>query len=236
MRNLAISKYNPDAVELTGLWTDDDTHLWQVPSGAYIHNNVISQESFKIENVHNEYIYSFNKVQGKPKGVSLAADIAHSIDAYVASEMQVRCAYRRIAGIGRIVEAYRTLEKLGHVPKERVVSPVIIPSLNNYEDIFRHLELPTRLQDEQYLKAMGYMLGNLLRTPSFDEVSVFDEFTCLPNFVGHMKQHYINIMAEIADGELASQICSTIVGEQVIIDKISPDLSKEILRGDYAIS
>ena len=49
-------------------------------------------------------------------------------------------------------------------------------------------------------------------------------------------RHYREIMAEIADSDLLADILSEITGETVSINKMSDDLSNDILNSEYMLS
>lgn len=51
-----------------------------------------------------------------------------------------------------------------------------------------------------------------------------------------MRQHYINILAELADSDLLSDVFSQIHGTNGTYTKLSNDLSKYIRQSNYALS
>lgn len=85
----------------------------------------------------------------------------------------------------------------------------------------------------------GYIVREMIRRAKkagFELAHIFDCFTCHPNYAGQVMQMYREIMAEIADMDLLADILSEISGTQVILQKYSTDLSKDILASSYMLS
>ena len=63
-----------------------------------------------------------------------------------------------------------------------------------------------------------------------------DEFKCHPNNLNHLRQHYINIFAEMADADILSMIFSDIFGRKIKYNKFSEELSELIRNSNYALT
>lgn len=84
----------------------------------------------------------------------------------------------------------------------------------------------------------GYINREMIRrgkAKGFQVASVHDDFACSPLYGNELRQHYIDIMCELADSNLLADILSQISGIKVIIDKTTTDLSKYIRESDYPI-
>ena len=70
----------------------------------------------------------------------------------------------------------------------------------------------------------------------FEVAHIFDAFCCHPNHMSKVMQFYREIMAEIADSNLLADILSEISGQAVTVEKLSTDLSADILKSEYMLS
>jgi hypothetical protein len=75
----------------------------------------------------------------------------------------------------------------------------------------------------------------LVHSP-FPVVTVHDEFKCGANHMNHLRQHYINIFAELAESNLLSDLLSQIHGTPCTFKKLSNDLGSKIRGSNYALS
>jgi hypothetical protein len=67
-------------------------------------------------------------------------------------------------------------------------------------------------------------------------VHIHDCFVFSPNYLQIVCQTYREILAEIANSDLLSDILSEISGKYVPVTKHSTDLAKEILNSQYMLS
>ena len=65
---------------------------------------------------------------------------------------------------------------------------------------------------------------------------LLDEFKCHPNHCNHMRQQYINIMAELAESNTLEDILSQIHGVKGSYPKLSDNLGELIRGSNYALS
>ena len=86
-----------------------------------------------------------------------------------------------------------------------------------------------------YLYALKALIERTMEREPFEMLFIHDEFKALANDIQTVRQTYAEIMAEIADSKMLSHILSQIAGEYVEVNKLTPDLSKYILNGNYAI-
>lgn len=64
---------------------------------------------------------------------------------------------------------------------------------------------------------------------------LLDEFKCSPVNMNHLRQHYIDIFAELAESETLSDLLSQIHGRQDTWTKLSAHLGDLIRGGNYAL-
>ena len=82
----------------------------------------------------------------------------------------------------------------------------------------------------------GYIAREMVRRSSFDLVHIHDCFVFSPEYMQDVAQIYRDIMVEIADSTLLSDILSEIKGSYVKVNKLTTTLSKEIANSEYMLS
>jgi DNA-directed RNA polymerase len=85
----------------------------------------------------------------------------------------------------------------------------------------------------------GYVAREMVRrchSMKIDLVHIHDCFVFSPDYLQVVQQTYREILAEIANSDLLSDILSKISGSYVPVTKLSTDLAKEILNSEYMLS
>jgi hypothetical protein len=82
---------------------------------------------------------------------------------------------------------------------------------------------------------VGQLVGTFPKRP-FKVVSIHDCFRCHPNYGNDLRQQYNLQLALIAKSDLLGFLISQIVGRPVNIGKLYPDLHKDIIKTNYALS
>ena len=70
----------------------------------------------------------------------------------------------------------------------------------------------------------------------FALATIHDSFHCLPNHGNEVRQNYIDILCEIADSNLLSDILNNITKSTGTISKYTSNLSSYIALSEYALS
>lgn len=74
------------------------------------------------------------------------------------------------------------------------------------------------------------------RNQGWQVLSIFDDWRASPNHMQKLRQNYVDILCEIADSNILSDILSEIAGEEIIFEKLSDDLSTYIRDAEYPLS
>jgi hypothetical protein len=69
----------------------------------------------------------------------------------------------------------------------------------------------------------------------FPVVTVHDEFKCHPNYMNHLRAHYVSMFQELAHSELLSDILSQIHGKTYHVPKFG-NVVEKIGKANYALS
>ena len=161
-----------------------------------------------------------------------------SIDGFIVREMTRRCNYDQ-------VQFMRVLELLKKRSSQRKLTKV---KLDSIQKIWKDQKMVSLVDleelewndihtfDFEYCDQLIAIVERCLERPSFPVVTIFDEFTCHPNYMNYVRLTYAELMAEISDSTLIEDILSKLYGKPVTIKKMAKSISKEILEGNYAIS
>jgi DNA-directed RNA polymerase len=85
----------------------------------------------------------------------------------------------------------------------------------------------------------GYVAREMVRrchAMGIELVHIHDCFVFSPDYLQTVSQMYREILAQIADSDLLSDILSEISGTYIPVTKMSDDLSKDILNSEYMLS
>lgn len=224
------------------------SHQWQLPDGYEAKVKVMQKVETRIEVDeldHATFGYEYYVNQGTSKGLANAANVVHSVDAYV-----LRCIHRRCNYDADMVNEKAELMReelherhLGDTP-EKVSDPAMAYYLDLYErsGMADVVSLPyinrssLRSLPTVYIQELLKIVDSMLVHSPFEVVTVHDEFKCHANHMNYLRQHYINIFAEMADAHILDMILSDIFNTSVSYDKLSNNLSEYIAQSNYALT
>ena len=224
-------------------------HSWKLPDGFTAHVKVMQSVEHRIEVDelnHSTFEYTYLTNLGERRGVKNPANIIHSVDGYILRSLIRRCSYdsTRAIHVNNCIDDVlieRALDNayLANGPTEEVLyykeqyersgiaDIVILP----YLDYGQCHALST-----EHLKGLRDILCTMRDHKPFDIIAVHDEFKCHPNNMNHLRSHYRDILAELADSDLLSDLLSQVNGIEGTYEKLTPDLSKYIRQSNYSLS
>lgn len=220
--------WNPEAL----------SHDWILPDNFHVHVKVMAQVK---ETVHfmNEPYDVFYKVNAPvEEGRSLGANTIHSLDGMIVREITRRCDFDvdKVLivtgaihnphpggmGIGRHDDAMVEL-LWGHYQRTDYLSARILD----------HLDLSNiGLVDK---KVVWELIESLPEKP-FKVIAVHDCFRVLPNYGNDLRWQYNNQLMLIAKSNILQDLLSQITGRELQIGKLDPNMWKDILHTNYALS
>lgn len=225
-------------------------HGWKLPDGYDARIKVMEKVEARIEVDeldHATFTYEYHENIGSKQGLSNAANVVHSLDAYVLRSIHRRCNYdvEVVENALELIDmtlAYRNLSNIdlpGELPtgkiayyveqyfRSEMADVVILPYIT--ESSVR--QLPTDL-----LESLQTILTQMKEYAPFPVITIHDEFKCHPNHMNHLRQQYIFIMAELAESNVLSDILTQIHGHTGKWIKKSKDLGNKIRMSNYALS
>jgi DNA-dependent RNA polymerase len=234
-------------------------HEWTLPDGFHAQVKVMQTKEIRIEVDeldHASFTYDYKENEGAKKGLSNVANVTHSMDAYVVREMHRRCNYNHLSieYVAGCIEL-EMLERLLYPGRTQltVESDLYgwtisldskIPYYQNHYDrsgmasavILPCIDVDTvRVLSTKHLEALASIAQSMLLHKPFPLITVHDEFKAHANNINHVREHYKEILAEIADSTVLNDLLSQIHGVPGQFNKLSNDLGDKIRGSAYAL-
>lgn len=224
---------------LLNLWRPSAlSHDWVMPDNFHVHVKVIDHETtlatFLEETVHVE-----SKVN-KPmeKGLSIGANLVHSIDGMVVREISRRCSYDP-AHMINLIEMIMHSSYERHVKGDREKDKLAKILWQHYEKSGFLSARILELLDEKNMALFDYsVILKLIKTlpeKPFPVLAIHDCFRVHPNYGNDLRRQYNQLLHEIAKSNILAYLASQIALDDVIAPKFD-DISDAILESNYALS
>lgn len=224
------------------------SHQWVLPDGFDARIKVMAKKEARIEVDeldHATFTYEFYENQGSKKGLSNAANLTHSVDAYILRCMHRRLNYDRqaVEHAAALLEMEMIARSLGqmtqptdpqdpaakyiaHYERSGVADVVILPYLTSEN---------TRYLSKKHLDKLAEIVNGMLQYQPFELVTIHDEFKSHPNNVNWVRWQYKEILADIADSNLLDDLLSQIHGFSGTFNKLSTNLGDVIRNSNYGL-
>jgi hypothetical protein len=250
----ALNHIAPGAIalleKLIAMWNPNALfHRWTLPDGGVANVKVMVPKTTRIEVdelEHTTFTYQYEDNEPTERGLSLAANLIHSCDAYLLRSVIRRCNYNvervtvlNCAITNELLERQLGVEAadfsgsdeslsyyMGNYARSGVVDLVILPYLDE--------NLVTILPTE-YLTKLNSILAMMLEHKPFTVITVHDSYAASPNNLNHLRKHYRNVLADMAESDMLSDLLTQIDGSTINVNKLDPTLHKTIRNSSYAI-
>jgi len=208
------------------------SHEWVLPDGFEAKCKVMDAVDVKVEIDeldHMTFTHRFYENVGTESGLSIAANIVHSIDGMLVREMNRRCNYNpaQLTRVHELLDEYLQDIEIAVVDTSEFVSLKLVDEINHTNLVSYSFSTLIRLKA---------MIEKCLTHKPFPVVCVHDEFKCHPNNMQRLRETYRDMFCELADSELLSDLLSQVRGYHVHINKFEPNLSTYIANSNYALS
>lgn len=225
-------------------------HCWQLPDGYEAKVKVMQavEDRIEVDELdHASFTYRYYVNEGQKKGLSNAANVVHSVDAYVLRCVHRRCNYDsdEVWYVGTEIYSEQLHRKDGIRQRNLSKADAAVKYyIDLYERtlmadavIFPYITKDTvQALSDEHLKKLADIVESMVQHKPFEVVTIHDEFKCHPNNMNHLRQHYINILAELAEADVLTDVLNTIYGSAAgSYEKLSNDLGKKIRQGNYAL-
>lgn len=213
---------------------------WVLPDNYHVHVKVMRQCK---EVIHflNEPVDTFYKVNAPiEEGRSLGANTIHSIDGMMVREITRRCDYRPevIKEIQRLVFTHWEAPQPSY--EDTQDNRLVLTLWQHYLDSgYLSARILDHLNEDNFSmvdRAIIQELLDSLPVKPFKVISVHDCFRCLPHYANDLREQYNRQLMLIARSNLLQFLLSQIMGRPLTIGKLDPDLWKDVMVSNYALS
>lgn len=225
-------------------------HQWRLPDGFLARVRVKEDVEVRIEVdelSHASFTYQFKDYKGTEYGISLPANVTHSVDAYILRCMHRRCNYDYKLTKQALTIIVSVLHARNHFD-DGCYEALVDNKMQYYAKLFEQTNIadiviiPYLTHEKAYqlstphLEKLLNIIESMLQHDPFEIVTIHDEFKCHPNNMNHLRQHYINIFAELAESKVLESIMNQITGCNGTYKKLSNNLGQLIRQSNYALS
>lgn len=224
-------------------------HEWTLPDGFHARVRVKETVSCrpKIDELGGaSFTYVYKEYMGTETGISLPANVTHSVDAYVLRCVVRRCNYNR-KRIEYALDAIQTelMFRNGEKPRTELKQDT---KLAYYVDLYNRTGMPdivivsyidyqnTDQLSTSHMCKLRDIMNMMIAHQPFPVVTNHDEFKCHPNNMDHVRLHYREIFAQLAESKVLQSIMNEITGNpNGKYKKRSNNLGNLIRQSNYAI-
>lgn len=219
------------------------SHDWIMPDNFHVHVKVMESISNSVDFMGHSYEIVSKVNMPTPTGLSLPANITHSIDGMVPRELSRRCQFmpsKKVEVMELILTtpdhtAERNIERSSDSRMVQILLKRAASSGFLSARILDHINEDTiHLCDANQRELIWKLLESMPEKP-FKVLSVHDCFRVHPNYANDLRTQYNQVLYEISKSNLLEYIASQIIGEAVIVNK-RDDISAAILEANYALS
>lgn len=224
------------------------SHQWVLPDGFDARIKVMKRVESRIEVDeldHATFTYEFYENQGSKAGLSNAANLVHSVDAYILRCMHRRCNYDRptIEQAATLIEIEMIERTLGNTrtpgrPGGKAGYYVDLYNRSSVADVIivQYLDEDNiTLLSQKHLEELAEIVNGMLQYQPFELVTIHDEFKAHANNMNWVRWQYKEILALLAKSNLLDDLLSQIHGVPGTFPKLSNNLGELIQNSNYAL-
>ncbi|WP_432481735.1 DNA-directed RNA polymerase [Moraxella sp. ZY200743] len=220
-------------------WDENrDSYIWVMPDNHTVYIPVMVQKQTKLNVQANNTRFSISTIyyeQGcQETGLSNAANVVHSIDAYVLRSLVRRCNYDKDKVLkfkALNAQVPPTTVEQYHWVNDRYNATRIADMAMIYA-----LDANTLPMINQACRdALNALCDHVLEYEAFEVVTVHDSFACHPNHVQRLRQQYNEILASLYESSILEDILSQLYQEDITIDVGEKIHAQAIRNSNYAI-
>lgn len=228
LNQACLAIWNPDAI----------SYDWVMPNNFHVHIKVMANVSETVHFLDKPYEVNYTVQMPIEKGRSLCANMTHSVDGMVVAEMKSRCGYdKEHVDMLRSLCNHNSGKRIGFGSEKDTMVAII---WNHYKDSgflsVRILDFLDANNIDLVERSIIAQLIDTLPKKPFDIISVHDCFRCLPNYGNDLRRQYNQVLSDIARSDMLSFLMSQIMKRPVKLEKADPELWKDILEANYALS
>lgn len=224
--------------DIQSCWQSGESfHRWEMFDGHTVYIPVVQDIESKVEIDTLDgmsFTHRHRVIQGTDTGISLAANLTHSVDAYVVREVVRRASYN----LFRVEQLAKLFAKvMGKVDLD-APCPMDITRVISTDRIYNLISKESYSEyTEGELHHINYRLHSMLRKQPYKVLPIHDSFAQHPNFCNATRHNYANILTEIAATDSIQFILRQITGDyDLVYEKDDGELWKIIQNSNYALT
>lgn len=227
-------------------WNSNATEHVIVAPDAFVGKIPVIIDTYKgLPYLHHNYRYDYRKIGKKKAGKAigtkaLAANTIQLYDAYILRELNRRCDYNRI-DILTAIEALQEPNEVDEVNDKGIHLRYLEQLSVKFKQVsavaLEYIDKDTTtLIGDKYRIQLITIFEQMLLSKCFTLKNVHDDFACLPNYVGHMKDMYNILLRETYMGRWVFIILKDLTGKKYKIPEVNTEVADAILNAPYSIS
>lgn len=224
-------------------------HAWKLPDGFDAKVKVMEKIEKRVEIDeldHATFTHEFYVNEGTKTGISLPANVTHSVDGYVVRCMQRRCNYNVEDAI--LALTMLTQEQLDRVNGRAQQALEEGTKFRYYVDqynrsamadvvILAHLNVDNvKMLSDKHIAKLLSIVNQMLQHNPFEIITVHDAFHAHPNNCNWVRSHYREVLADLADSELMTDILNQLYKSNGKFEKLANGLGDAIRKSNYGLS
>ena len=215
---------------------------WVLPDGFNAYVPVMQSQIDRVKVEELEYTMSVQTWLNQPLdySVSLAANVVHSVDAYVLRTLVRRCNYnvKQVKEAVGLIQDALANQSLVFTYSDEAIMPVHLFNKTGIADIscLEHLPKIVNQLPQRMLKQLLATFTEMLKHEPFEVITIHDSFACLPSHCNVLRYWYKEILAEIAESTMLDHLLSQLFSEECIFSKLDKDLAPLIRNSNYGLS
>lgn len=227
------------AVELLQIlinsWNSElDSHTWTLPDNhhAYCPVTIKTKKRINVEEPSLDFRWSptmiYEVQEPQEAGLANAANVIHSIDAYILRSVVRRCSYNREL-LNKFLEAtstYTEQEQINDWVTERY-NATRMPCISFVEHIWSN---GINHYPESLIRALQSIVSDVLEHEPFGVITIHDSFACHPNHMNVLRKHYNNVLADLSDSTILDDICSQLYQQEGRVNKCTDKSISHLIR------
>lgn len=225
--------------DIIGLWQPEATvNEYPLPDGFEVKLKVIKTIQEEVFMDGQKYLITKHVNEATEFGVSLGANVVHSIDGMIVREIVGRCNYDHdhISSLVKATVLGSSTTRGKDIKLMRLLE-LARNSMFYSVRLFNYMDTDNMglLSQEELLHVRSTMNAMLQHKP-FEVLTIHDCFRVLPNNGNWLRYHAIQVYGQVADSELMSHIASHITKKKVQVAKLSYDLGDLVRASEYIVS
>lgn len=230
----SVDKVCPGAMALNnafmGALNAEATHyFWNAPDEFEVYRQVTTTKTFKnlmLDRLGSSFSFQCTVNGPDRKDRSMSANCTHSVDGYVVREMHRRCNHDKV----QLINALNVIN--GLIGSTVVTDRKKVPSLVHIEGLTL---AKARNMDYNFLAQLREVIEECLSYPTFELVTIHDEFKCLANFCNEKRRYYNRICVELYQSDYLKDLLNQIYNtDQCVVPK-ELGLEETMLNSNYPI-